>query len=269
MTTRPAIRGRGGLQRSQRRRHRERSGPQRPLPRAPGGHQPGGDGNRSRPDVHHRQRPRPARTGARQQRTSPRQRPGVHQIPRPPSHRRPLRPTRLTKGQGFIPLTEARQVPTGSQIDARQGTISPPPPPPNTAKPKPAPSPPASSNSPNKPRHPQRPHHPLPPRRRLPRRPQLPTSRPRPPHPHRPHRPPQPPHPQHPPLPRQPRQFRTKGRYSAGTVRGTQWDTTDRCDGTLTKVKRGTVQVKDFHRHKTILVHAHHSYLARAFKKRR
>ncbi len=63
-------------------------------------------------------------------------------------------------------------------------------------------------------------------------------------------------------------QFRTRGRYSAGTVQGTVWDTIDRCAGTLTRVHRGTVSVLDFHRHKTILVHAGHSYLARAFKKR-
>jgi sugar lactone lactonase YvrE len=39
--------------------------------------------------------------------------------------------------------------------------------------------------------------------------------------------------------------FRTRGRYSAATVRGTVWDTIDRCDGTLTKVKRGTVIVHE------------------------
>jgi len=32
--------------------------------------------------------------------------------------------------------------------------------------------------------------------------------------------------------------FRTRGRHSAATVRGTIWLTADRCDGTLTKVKR-------------------------------
>jgi len=57
--------------------------------------------------------------------------------------------------------------------------------------------------------------------------------------------------------------FRTKGRYSAGTVRGTKWDTIDRCDGTLTTVHRGTVDVLDFARRKTITVHAGHSYLAK------
>ena len=59
-------------------------------------------------------------------------------------------------------------------------------------------------------------------------------------------------------------QFRTRGRYSAATVRGTVWDTVDRCDGTLTIVRRGTVSVLDFGRRKTITVHAGHRYLARA-----
>jgi hypothetical protein len=58
--------------------------------------------------------------------------------------------------------------------------------------------------------------------------------------------------------------FRTKGRYSSATVRGTIWLTADRCDGTLTTVKRGTVSVRDLRRHKTVTVKAGHSYLARA-----
>jgi hypothetical protein len=58
--------------------------------------------------------------------------------------------------------------------------------------------------------------------------------------------------------------FRTRGRYSAATVRGTIWTTEDRCDGTLTVVKRGSVNVRDFRRRKTITVHAGHSYLAKA-----
>ena len=58
--------------------------------------------------------------------------------------------------------------------------------------------------------------------------------------------------------------FRTRGRYSAATVLGTAWDTADRCDGTLTRVRRGSVVVNDFVRHKTVAVHAGHSYLARA-----
>jgi hypothetical protein len=58
--------------------------------------------------------------------------------------------------------------------------------------------------------------------------------------------------------------FRTTGKYSAATVRGTKWLTQDRCDGTLTKVVRGTVSVRDFKRNKTVTVKAGHSYLARA-----
>jgi FG-GAP-like repeat len=57
--------------------------------------------------------------------------------------------------------------------------------------------------------------------------------------------------------------FRTTGRYSAATVRGTQWDTADRCDGTLTRVLRGVVTVRDFRLRRTIAVHAGHSYLAK------
>jgi hypothetical protein len=38
----------------------------------------------------------------------------------------------------------------------------------------------------------------------------------------------------------------------------------DRCDGTLTKVTRGVVSVRDFKRKKTVKVKARHSYLARA-----
>jgi hypothetical protein len=58
--------------------------------------------------------------------------------------------------------------------------------------------------------------------------------------------------------------FRTNGKYSSATVRGTIWLTTDRCDGTLTTVRRGTVSVRDLRRHKTVTVKAGHSYLARA-----
>jgi hypothetical protein len=58
--------------------------------------------------------------------------------------------------------------------------------------------------------------------------------------------------------------FRTKGRYSAATVRGTDWWTAERCDGTLTIVKRGSVSVFDDRTRKTIIVKAGHSYLAKA-----
>jgi streptogramin lyase len=57
--------------------------------------------------------------------------------------------------------------------------------------------------------------------------------------------------------------FRTTGRYSSATVRGTSWLTTDRCDGTLTKVKAGSVTVRDFVRKRQVVVKAPRSYLAR------
>jgi hypothetical protein len=58
--------------------------------------------------------------------------------------------------------------------------------------------------------------------------------------------------------------FRTRGRHSAGAVRGTRWLTVDRCDGTLTLVREGTVAVRDFTRDRTVLVDAGERYLARA-----
>ena len=61
-----------------------------------------------------------------------------------------------------------------------------------------------------------------------------------------------------------PGRCRTRGRRSAATVRGTVWTVTDRCDGTLTKVTRGKVAVRDFRRKKTIVLRAGKSYLARA-----
>jgi hypothetical protein len=46
-------------------------------------------------------------------------------------------------------------------------------------------------------------------------------------------------------------------------VRGTVWEVIDRCDGTLTKVKRGRVVVRDFRLKRTVVVRAGKSYLAR------
>jgi streptogramin lyase len=57
--------------------------------------------------------------------------------------------------------------------------------------------------------------------------------------------------------------FRTHGRDSVATVRGTRWVTTDRCDGTLTRVTQGKVSVRDLHRKRSVLVSAGHAYLAR------
>ncbi len=58
--------------------------------------------------------------------------------------------------------------------------------------------------------------------------------------------------------------FRTQGRYSSATVRGTTWTTADRCDGTFTLVKRGVVVVNDRRLHKNIVLRAGRSYLAKA-----
>ena len=58
--------------------------------------------------------------------------------------------------------------------------------------------------------------------------------------------------------------FKTTGRYSSATVRGTIWTIADRCDGTVVHAIRDTVLVQDFVRHITVILHAGHSYLARA-----
>jgi hypothetical protein len=57
--------------------------------------------------------------------------------------------------------------------------------------------------------------------------------------------------------------FRTHGRNSQATVRGTRWMVEDRCNGTLTRVTQGAVSVRDFTKHKTVLVKAGEQYLAR------
>ena len=58
--------------------------------------------------------------------------------------------------------------------------------------------------------------------------------------------------------------YRSHGRHSHATVRGTRWLTEDRCDGTFTRVTHGTVLVRDYKRHRSVLVRAGHSYLAKA-----
>lgn len=57
--------------------------------------------------------------------------------------------------------------------------------------------------------------------------------------------------------------FRTKGRFAAASIRGTEWQTDDRCDGTLITVAKGTVSVFDQVLRKTVIVRAGQSYLAR------
>jgi hypothetical protein len=58
--------------------------------------------------------------------------------------------------------------------------------------------------------------------------------------------------------------FESHGTYSSATVRGTSWTMSNRCDGTLTAVKRGTVVVSDFRRHRKIVLRAGRAYLAKA-----
>jgi hypothetical protein len=57
--------------------------------------------------------------------------------------------------------------------------------------------------------------------------------------------------------------FRTRGRYAAATVRGTRWTTADRCDGTLVRVLSHRVRVVDLVRRISRLIHAGQSYLAK------
>ncbi len=58
--------------------------------------------------------------------------------------------------------------------------------------------------------------------------------------------------------------FTTRGNYSAATTRGTQYGVENECGGTLTRVERGSVVVDYFRRHKRIIVRAGHEFLAKA-----
>ena len=60
--------------------------------------------------------------------------------------------------------------------------------------------------------------------------------------------------------------FRTHGANSVATVRGTRWETTDTCAGTRTRVTEGAVSVRDLRRKRTVLVRAGQSYLARSHR---
>jgi hypothetical protein len=57
--------------------------------------------------------------------------------------------------------------------------------------------------------------------------------------------------------------FRTKGQYSAATVRGTKWLVQDGCRYTRTKVATGVVSVRDTVRRKTIILRKGKTYTAR------
>jgi hypothetical protein len=63
--------------------------------------------------------------------------------------------------------------------------------------------------------------------------------------------------------------FRTRGRFSSASIRGTQWLTDERCDATLTRVTQGSVLVRDFVRRKAVVVKAGKRYLAKAPAPRR
>jgi hypothetical protein len=58
--------------------------------------------------------------------------------------------------------------------------------------------------------------------------------------------------------------FRTKGRYSAATIRGTRWLVTDTCTTTRTRVTQASVNVRDTVRGRTVIVRKGKSYTARA-----
>jgi hypothetical protein len=57
--------------------------------------------------------------------------------------------------------------------------------------------------------------------------------------------------------------FRTHGKHSHATVRGTRWVVADTCAGTLTRVTKGSVIVRDKVRDKRVLLEAGERYLAR------
>lgn len=58
--------------------------------------------------------------------------------------------------------------------------------------------------------------------------------------------------------------FQLRGRYAVGTVRGTRWTVSDRCNGTLISVQQDSVLVQDLVKHITVLLKAGQSYLAKA-----
>ncbi|HEY6888262.1 MAG TPA: VCBS repeat-containing protein [Solirubrobacter sp.] len=57
--------------------------------------------------------------------------------------------------------------------------------------------------------------------------------------------------------------FRTKGQYSAATIRGTKWLVTDTCTTTVTTVAAGAVDVRDNVKRKTVIVRKGKHYTAR------
>lgn len=56
--------------------------------------------------------------------------------------------------------------------------------------------------------------------------------------------------------------YRTRGAYGSASVRGTIWFTQNRCDGTYFHVVEGKLWIRDFTRHRSVVLTAGHSYLA-------
>jgi hypothetical protein len=63
--------------------------------------------------------------------------------------------------------------------------------------------------------------------------------------------------------------FRTRGRNSVASVRGTRWSMTDSCRGTLTRVTQGTVIVRDLTLRRNRRLRAGDRYLAKPPRRRR
>jgi Ca2+-binding RTX toxin-like protein len=60
-----------------------------------------------------------------------------------------------------------------------------------------------------------------------------------------------------------PGNYRIKGKHSTAAPKGTSWVTEERCNGTFTRVRSGTVNVRDLERDRTVTLRAGESYLAR------
>jgi hypothetical protein len=58
--------------------------------------------------------------------------------------------------------------------------------------------------------------------------------------------------------------FRTRGRHSVATIRGTKWLVKDTCNTTLTRSIRGTVVVQDLVKRRTVKLKSGQRYVARA-----
>jgi hypothetical protein len=58
--------------------------------------------------------------------------------------------------------------------------------------------------------------------------------------------------------------FRTRGSNAVATVRGTSWYMADRCDGTYTRVAKGSVSVRELRTGRTVVLRAGQSHLAPA-----